>query len=53
MNLISTAMGLLVMDDTYNANPGSMKEAILTWPAIRARAAGWRWRGHAGAGGIV
>ena len=36
MNIIQTASGIHVIDDTYNANPDSMKAAITTLKSLRA-----------------
>jgi len=36
MNILQTASGIHVIDDTYNANPESMKAAITTLVSLRA-----------------
>ena len=36
MNILQTASGIHVIDDTYNANPDSMKAAISTLKSLRA-----------------
>jgi UDP-N-acetylmuramoyl-tripeptide--D-alanyl-D-alanine ligase len=36
MNILQTASGIHVIDDTYNANPDSMKAAITTLTSLRA-----------------
>jgi UDP-N-acetylmuramoyl-tripeptide--D-alanyl-D-alanine ligase len=36
MNILQTASGIHVIDDTYNANPDSMKAAITTLASLRA-----------------
>ena len=36
MNIMQTASGIHVIDDTYNANPDSMKAAITTLKSLRA-----------------
>jgi UDP-N-acetylmuramoyl-tripeptide--D-alanyl-D-alanine ligase len=36
MNILQTASGIHVIDDTYNANPDSMKAAITTLVSLRA-----------------
>ena len=36
MNIVQTASGVHVIDDTYNANPDSMKAAITTLTSLRA-----------------
>ena len=36
MNILQTASGIHVIDDTYNANPDSMKAAIATLASLRA-----------------
>ncbi|GAG40102.1 unnamed protein product, partial [marine sediment metagenome] len=36
MNILETAGGIHVIDDTYNANPDSMKAAITTLRSLRA-----------------
>ena len=36
MNIVQTASGIHVIDDTYNANPDSMKAAITTLTSLRA-----------------
>jgi UDP-N-acetylmuramoyl-tripeptide--D-alanyl-D-alanine ligase len=36
MNILQTASGIHVIDDTYNANPDSMKAAITTLKSLRA-----------------
>jgi len=34
MNIVETIRGVTIIDDTYNANPGSMKEAIKTLKSL-------------------
>jgi len=36
MNIIQTANGIHIIDDTYNANPDSMRAAITTLRSLRA-----------------
>jgi UDP-N-acetylmuramoyl-tripeptide--D-alanyl-D-alanine ligase len=35
MNIIKTGKGITIIDDTYNANPGSMKAAITTLGSLK------------------
>ncbi len=34
MNIVETVKGVAIIDDTYNANPGSMKAAIMTLKSL-------------------
>ncbi len=38
MNILRTAKGVHLVDDTYNANPGSMEAAIMTVKSLRGKA---------------
>ncbi len=35
MNILKTTKGVQIIDDTYNANPGSMEAAIITFKSLR------------------
>jgi len=37
LNILHTAIGIHIIDDTYNANPASMEAAILTLKALKGR----------------
>lgn len=41
MHVIDTAKGFHIIDDTYNANPGSMKAAIMTLKSLKGRRNGF------------
>jgi len=41
MNVLQTTKGIHVVDDSYNANPGSMEAALITLKALRGRQRGF------------
>ncbi len=44
MNILHTPNGIHIIDDTYNANPDSMKVALTTLKTVRAGAREFLWR---------
>jgi UDP-N-acetylmuramyl pentapeptide synthase len=41
MNILKTGKGIHIIDDTYNANPGSMQAAIITLTSLKGKNKGF------------